>query len=105
VKHLYLLGVVLTFAAAGPLTAQPSQATPTAEMEAAVRYGAGAEPATGAPPAFQAVSPSAAAPRTLRAHTHVYAAFAATWLLLFGYALSVGRRARRIEEELARLRG
>lgn len=44
-------------------------------------------------------------PRTLRAHAHVYAAFAATWLLLFGYAVSIGRRARRIEDELNSLRG
>ena len=43
-------------------------------------------------------------PRTLRAYWHVFIAFAVTWLLLFGYALTVGRRFGRLEEELRRLR-
>ena len=41
-----------------------------------------------------------APPRTLRAHWHVYIAFTATWLLLFGYALSLGRRFGRLEDEI-----
>jgi CcmD family protein len=39
----------------------------------------------------------------MRAYWHVFIAFAATWLLLFGYALSVGRRFGRLESELQRL--
>ena len=47
----------------------------------------------------------AAPPRTLRAHWHVFVAFAIVWLLLFGYALSVGRRFGRLEDEVRRLGG
>jgi CcmD family protein len=42
-------------------------------------------------------------PRTLRAYWHVFAAFAIAWILLFGYALSLGRRFARVERELQRL--
>ena len=41
--------------------------------------------------------------RTMRAYWHVFIAFAATWLLLFGYALTVGRRFGQLESELQRL--
>jgi CcmD family protein len=47
----------------------------------------------------------ASSPRTLRAHAHVYIAFAVVWALLFGYAISLGRRFSRLEEEVRRLRG
>jgi CcmD family protein len=39
-------------------------------------------------------------PRTLRAYWHVFIAFAVTWLLLFGYAISLGRRWARLEREV-----
>lgn len=42
---------------------------------------------------------------TMRAYWHVFIAFAVTWALLFGYALSVGQRFARLEEEVQRLRG
>jgi CcmD family protein len=42
-------------------------------------------------------------PRTLRAYWHVFAVFAIAWILLFGYALSLGRRFARVERELRRL--
>jgi CcmD family protein len=42
-------------------------------------------------------------PRTLRAYWHVFTAFAVAWILLFGYALSLGRRFTRVERELQRL--
>lgn len=45
----------------------------------------------------------AAPPRTLRAHWHVFVAFAIVWALLFGYALSIGRRFGRLEDEVRRL--
>lgn len=47
----------------------------------------------------------AAPPRTLRAYWHVFIAFAIVWALLFGYALSVGRRFGRLEDEVRRLGG
>ena len=39
-------------------------------------------------------------PRTLRAYWHVFAAFTIAWLLVFGYAISLGRRFGRLEREL-----
>lgn len=42
-------------------------------------------------------------PRTLRAQVHVYAAFTLAWLLVFGYAVSLGRRFARVERELERI--
>jgi CcmD family protein len=41
--------------------------------------------------------------RTMRAYWHVFVAFAVTWLLLFGYALTVGRRFGHLEDEIRRL--
>jgi CcmD family protein len=46
----------------------------------------------------------AAPPRTMRAYWHVFVAFAITWVLLFGFALSIGRRFGALEEEVRRLR-
>lgn len=43
-------------------------------------------------------------PRTMRAYWHVFIAFAVTWLLLFGYALSLGRRWARLEREVIAMR-
>ena len=43
---------------------------------------------------------TAAAPRTLRAHWHVYTAFTIAWLLVFGYVISLARRFGRLEREL-----
>jgi CcmD family protein len=43
------------------------------------------------------------AERTLRPYWHVFIAFALAWALLFGYALSLGRRFGRLERELAGL--
>jgi CcmD family protein len=48
---------------------------------------------------------AAAPPRTLRAYWHVFIAFALAWALLFGYTISLGRRFRRVEDEVDRLRG
>jgi CcmD family protein len=39
-------------------------------------------------------------PRTLRAYWHVFIAFAVTWLLLFGYAISLGRRWAALERQV-----
>jgi CcmD family protein len=46
------------------------------------------------------VADRSAPPRTLRAYWHVFIAFALTWLLLFGYAISLGRRWARLEKEV-----
>lgn len=42
--------------------------------------------------------------RTMRAYWHVFIAFALTWALLFGYALTIGRRFGKLELEVRRLR-
>lgn len=42
--------------------------------------------------------------RTMRAYWHVFIAFALTWILLFGYALTIGRRFGKLELEVRRLR-
>lgn len=41
-----------------------------------------------------------APPRTLRAYWHLFIAFALTWLLLFGYVLSLGVRFQRLDAAL-----
>lgn len=46
-----------------------------------------------------------AAPRTLRSHWHVYIAFTVAWVLLFGYAISIGLRMSRLEREMTQQRG
>ena len=63
----------------------------------------------GAPPLEQ-VTPSTlparlTPPRTLRAHWHVFVAFTLAWALLFGYALSLGRRFARLERDLQLMHG
>ena len=47
----------------------------------------------------------AAPPRTLRAYWHVFAAFTFAWLMILGYAISLARRFRRLEEKLDSHRG
>jgi CcmD family protein len=42
-------------------------------------------------------------PATLRAYSHVFIAFAVAWLLVFGYALSIGRRFGKLEAEVEKL--
>lgn len=43
------------------------------------------------------------APRTLRDYWHLFIAFALAWALLFGYALSLGRRFRSLETAVQKL--
>jgi CcmD family protein len=72
------------------------------------------EAAAGAPvsaPAPTADAPSAAAsglprytpPRTMRAYTHVFVAFAVAWALLLGYMVFLARKFRHVEEQVAAL--
>jgi CcmD family protein len=59
------------------------------------------QPSASALPGEQAPAP----PRTLRAYWHVFIAFTLAWLFLFGYALSLGRRFRKLERDIDQLRG
>ena len=92
---LLALFALLAAPAAGPSLA--SQATPAASTESA------------APPAADAAQPGAAGlprytpPRTLRAYTHVFVAFAVAWVLLFGYVVFLARKFRRVEEQVEAL--
>jgi CcmD family protein len=95
----------LALAAAALLASVP---TPRAAFaQDAAPTSATADSATGAP-LVAAPVPSAASglpvqsgpPRTLRAYWHVYAAFTIAWLLVFGYAISLGRRFARLEREI-----
>ena len=67
-----------------------------------------AAPPSAAPAADAAQSGSAALPRytpprTLRAYTHVFVAFAVAWVLLFGYVFFLARKFRRVEEQVEAL--
>jgi CcmD family protein len=101
-----LLALALTAAAApASLRAQDAAAPPAAAAAADSPATAGAPPLDAAP-ATQTLRRSAAAPpRTLRAYWHVFAAYAFAWVLLFGYALALGRRFARLEGEVRRLEG
>jgi CcmD family protein len=90
----------LSLAPAPRLVAQDSVATaPAATAQAPAA--APAELRRSALPGDEQPRP----PRTLRAYWHVFAAFTVAWLLLFGYALSLGRRFRNLEREVDALRG
>jgi CcmD family protein len=83
----------LTFGGA-PIRAQ--EPAPVAEAPAA------------APDAWQQTTTYAAQsgpPRTLRAYWHVFAAFAFAWVCILGYAVSLGRRFRRLEGQVDALAG
>jgi CcmD family protein len=64
--------------------------------------GAATTPAAGPanPGSVSGLQEPAGPPRTLRAYGHVFIAFALAWVLLFGYALSLGRRFGRLEREV-----
>lgn len=46
-----------------------------------------------------------APPRTLRAYWHVFAAFAFAWVMILGYAISLARRFKRLEQQVDAMGG
>ena len=98
------LGLASTTTSARPLSAQET-AYPAAEQGAAPSAGATTEAVSAPAQGSSGLPQRAAPPRTLRDYTHVFVAFALAWLLLFGYALSLGRKFARIEREMETLRG
>ncbi len=93
---LALVGAAAPALAQGPDTPVSSDAVtgPPASLTQVPQVPVGAEPGL----------PERATPaRTLRAYWHVFIAFALVWVLLFGYALSVGRRLGGLEREIAAL--
>jgi CcmD family protein len=53
----------------------------------------------------QSLPEQSAPPRTLRAYWHVFAAFAFAWIMILGYAISLARRFRRLEQQVDALGG
>jgi len=103
VAPLVLVVTMLALSAPAPLVTQspdtPVSSDASAPAAAPEPYAApGADGFTGVEAA--GVADRAAPPRTLRAYWHVFIAFALTWLLLFGYAISLGRRWARLEREV-----
>ncbi len=92
--------LVLASAVVSPLTASADAGSvaPGAQAEQAATSGtqgiqAGDLPAQSAPA------------RSMRPYWHVFIAFGITWALIFGFALSIGRRFGRLEVEIQRMSG
>jgi len=74
---------------------------------------AASAPATAAAPdasqplrtSVQTLPEQYAPPRTLRAYWHVFAAFTFAWLMILGYAISLARRFRRLEQQVDAMTG
>jgi CcmD family protein len=52
---------------------------------------------------FRAIQAQQAADRTMRGYWHLFIAFALSWVVLFGYVVSLGSRFGKLERELERL--
>ena len=90
--------LTLSLAPAARLAAQDSVATaPAASTQAPAAAPAASSALPGADIEHQ--------PRTMRAYWHVFAALTLAWLLVFGYAISLGRRFRSLEREVDAHRG
>lgn len=104
---LICLLVLLSGLALGPDSV--AQETGAAAAQSAAAQPGGEPPAMSAGTATQ--SPVGALPqrtpaeRTMRGYWHLFIAFAVTWLLLFGYVISLGRRFGSLERQLERSRG
>jgi CcmD family protein len=53
----------------------------------------------------QSLPEQSAPPRTLRAYWHVFAAFTFAWVMILGYAISLARRFRRLEQQVDAMGG
>ena len=94
-----VLALVLLFAGSGQAFSQAASGVRATDAVVAMDA-----PTQTAGETSSGLPAQAAPPRTLRAHWHVYLAFAATWLLLFGYTIWLGRRFGRLEEEIRQVR-
>lgn len=92
------LALFLALSGGAPVSASVQNAAPE---PAATTTEAQLSEAHGVPTTLTAER--AVAGRTLRSHWHVFIAFALAWALLFGYALSVGRRISRLGREVSAL--
>jgi CcmD family protein len=104
-RRIRIVLLALLALAAAPAHAQ-APAGETATGAAASSAGApasAAAPAADAPPSAGSSLPRYTPPRTLRAYTHVFVAFAVAWALLFGYMVFLARKFRRVEEQVEAL--
>lgn len=101
--RLFALCFVLALLAGAPAGLRAQE--PSSAATAAQAPGAAADPSaslqTRTVESGSGLPQRAAPPRTLRDYTHVFAAFALAWILLFGYVVSLGRRWSAVERELA----
>lgn len=97
-RHIRVALLALAAFLAAP-AALPAQDAP-APVEAAA---ASTAPQAAAAPSSAASLPRYTPPRTLRAYAHVFAAFAAAWLLMLGYIIFLARKFRRVEEQVEAL--
>ena len=88
-RTLLVLLAVLGLSAGAPAASAQAPASPAAQQVAPAAASEGA-----------AALPRYMPPRTLRAYWHLFVAFAAAWVLLFGYTVAIARRFGRIEKEL-----
>ena len=93
--------LALSLLAAPAARAQAPAGETATEAAAAAQSGApAAAPAADAPSSGASGLPRYTPPRTLRAYTHVFVAFAVAWVLLFGYVVFLSRKFRRVEEQV-----
>jgi CcmD family protein len=92
---LLALFALLAAPAAGPSAGAQAPAATSTEASAPT-----AAPAADAAQTGSAALPRYTPPRTMRAYTHVFAAFAIAWVLLFGYVVFIARKFRRVEEQV-----
>lgn len=96
-RSIRILILALFALAAAPAASLAAQA-PAAQTEAAAP--AASAPAADAAQTGSAALPRYTPPRTMRAYTHVFVAFALAWVLLFGYVVHIARKFRRVEEQV-----
>jgi CcmD family protein len=92
---------LLAGAPAGLRAQEPSSPAPAAQAPGGTVVDPSASLQTRTVEPSSGLPQRAAPPRTLRDYTHVFAAFAIAWILLFGYVVSLGRRWSAVERELA----
>lgn len=105
-RRLLVIAAVAALFSGWPASATAQAGGSGSPVEVAAAAGVEAAPQTApAEPVASGLPERAPQARTMRAYWHVFAAFAITWLLLFGYAVTIGRRFGRLEEEIRRLSG
>jgi CcmD family protein len=104
-RRVPLLVLALALSSGGPAALRAQAAEPVSTAPAAAAGSMATSAPADAPQEPSGLPARETPPRTMRAYWHVFAAFAVAWLLLFGYALSLGRRFASLEREVRRMEG